>query len=152
MAAMFAATKSAKIETSSKASTEVKAKTEGTQTYDLGPAPVDEHCELQSAAVSPTEVMVCTDTQGCFVADADAVDVDKVSLDYVDGLGHVLVPDAHTGDIDSCATPHYDYITTPEVHHDDHYHDDHLHDDHQHDDSANFSIHDFLKATCDAES
>ena len=56
-------------------------------------APVDTHYELAGAAVSPTEVKICTDTAGCFIAPAEAVDVDKVSL-VCDDKECVLVPDA----------------------------------------------------------
>ena len=45
-------------------------------------APTSRSCELSTAAISPTEVLIKTD-QGTFVEHADNVDINKVSLEKV---------------------------------------------------------------------
>ena len=63
-------------------------------------APVNEHCELAAAAVSPTDVMICEDGR-CYTAPASQVDVDRYSLvcDNEEG-GCVLMPDSENGHVD----------------------------------------------------
>ena len=54
-------------------------------------APIEAHCELSNASISPSEVVVCTKDKGCFIANADQVDPNKVSLDCNTGDGSCVL-------------------------------------------------------------
>ena len=65
-------------------------------------APVERHCELINAAVSPDEVQVCFDGK-CTTMPADIINVNDFSLTTHNG-GTYLTPDPVNGSTNSCKT------------------------------------------------